>query len=231
MPKTSKSAGGIGESKVFGGSDAPSYLEDLHIEGKRIGDAYTADQIQILQYAWTDEAVAERNAAAAARGTLVDSAARVTGGFSEIPEDFEKAKEQRHDFKADEANEVWEAPDILKSKADRYVKPGMRPKFISPDRQELGAYELVKDGNGNQVKAGRLLLAQMPEAKARARNEYYRKLGAQQQAQIIGNAKEQASRLARDTKGVRGRFIKESSPDSGDGLQVRRGNAAETETY
>lgn len=84
---------------------------------------------------------------------------------------------QRRDFRADDDNDIDAAPDPLRTLSERYVQPGFRPRFLSEARLnkegsiDSRGYEVVKDGNGNPVKFGSMVLGQMPEERAQAIND------------------------------------------------------------
>lgn len=233
-------AAGIGESKLFIAPEtaqASSYLEDLHINGKRIGDHFTPEQIAMLRFEFTDEGYAERNAG------KVDAAARVTS------DGFDKALEHRGD-KLEAGMEPWAAPDPLRELADAHVPAGMKPKFLSKrvmDKVGKRGYEIVTV-DGEPVSCGNMILGMMPESKARQRNAHY----AQESRDAIKESQEQKreeqARMARDSgeamyagplnprESVTGRAIgvSEERAKAGDfpdynptaevGLHVRRGN-------
>src|SRR5258708_18807057 len=189
-------AQGFGESQMFADpkSNQTSYLEALHINGKLIGENFAREQIALLRYEWTDEGIAERNEG------KVESAARVTA------DGFEKACEARADHLSNESMEPWEAPDPMKELADAYVGKGMRPRFLSPVVVEkrargLRGWEPVRDQNGNLVKLANMVLAQMPEEKARKRQRYYQEMGASQLDSHQSKQREEQERSARDGGG------------------------------
>lgn len=230
---------GVGESKVFAAEDAPqsSYLEDLHIDGKRIGDHFTPEQIVMLRYEFTDEGIAERNEGRA------EAAARVVSG------EFDKALEHRGDM-LEAGMEPWQAPDPLRELADVHVPPGMKPKFLSKrvmDKVGKRGYEIVKV-NGEPVSCGNMILGMMPEYKARQRNAHYAQESRDAIKESQERAREEQARSARDSKEqpyvvplrpneiVTGRAVgvSEERAAAGDipdydptatmGLQIRRGN-------
>jgi len=172
---------GVGASRVHRDPHAPDpyrHLRGLHVGGVKI-ETMPEDQVARLSYDHTDEAIEQRN-----RGKA-ETAAHVRGtGGDRAPVtavDFERSVEQRRDFK-EHGLEPWEAPDPMKQLAERHVAPGMAPKFLSPsqiDKRGLRGYEIVKDSDGQPVRVGRMLLGQMPEAKARARREHLRKAGSE----------------------------------------------------
>lgn len=231
---------GIGESKLFIApetAEAKSYLEDLHIDGKRIGDHYTAEQIAALRYEWTDEGFAERNQG------KVEAAARV------VSDGFDKALEHRGD-KLDAGMEPWAAPDPLRELAEEHTPPGMRAKFLSKRVLEKvgkrGFQVVVKDGE--PVSCGNMILGVMPEHKARQRNAHYAQESRDAVQESQEARREEQARAARDSgesvyggplrpnESVTGRAIGVSeeraaagdypdyNPTAAVGLHVRRGN-------
>ena len=177
---------GVGPSKLHRDPNAPDpylHLRGLHVGGVQI-EQLPEEMVARLSYAHTDEAIEQRNAGKAdtavhVRGAAGDRAP-VTGA------DFDRHLEERRDFRED-GSELWEAPDLMKELAEKYVAPGMAPKFLSPmqiDKRGLRGYEIVKDSTGQPVKVGRMMLGQMPEAKARARKEHFRKKGSERLAAI-----------------------------------------------
>jgi hypothetical protein len=188
---------GVGPSKVHRdpqAGDPYAHLRGLHIGGVPIADI-SEDLVARLSYDHTDEAIAERNAGKAESAVHVRSAAGdrapVTAG------DFDRSVEERRDFRQNQL-EPWEAPDPMKELTEKHVPPGMAAKFLSPaqcDKRGLRGYELVKDSEGQPVKVGRMMLGQMPEPKARARREHYRKVGAARLAAIEEEHAERQRRL------------------------------------
>jgi len=237
-------AAGIGESKLFIAPEtaqAKSYLEDLHIDGKRIGDHFTPEQIALLRFEFTDEGYAERNAG------KVEAAARV------VSDDFDKALEHRGD-KLDAGMEPWAAPDPLRELAEAHVPAGMKAKFLSKrviDKVGKRGYEIVK-ADGEPVSCGNMILGMMPDHKARQRNAHYANESRQAIREAQERQTEEQARAARDSgeavyagplrpnESVTGRAVgvSQERAASGDipdynptatmGLQIRRGNDRRT---
>jgi hypothetical protein len=177
--------GGIGESKIFcaPNPEKDAALERMlacHINGVPIRELKLEPQVlAALDYWGTDEGIEEKNA----RPNV-----RPASGVELGREPFDKALEQRKDDVRDRGMETYEARDPLKEVADRYVGKGMKPKFLSPARIKdaggVGDYQVVKDENGDPVRVKGMVLAEMPKAKAEARNRHFRERGNQMLKQI-----------------------------------------------
>ncbi len=166
------SAQGYGESRVFRDPDAPDPYEKVrncHVGGKLVGEVFNESQIALLSYEQTDEGIAQRNAGKSEHRVSV------------VSDGFDSAIRQRRDDVKDRDMDSWEARDPLKEVCDRYVEPGMRGKFLSAQKIKensgTGDYEVVKDANGDPVRVRGLVLGQMPEQRAEARNRHYRERG------------------------------------------------------
>lgn len=137
---------------------------DCHVGGVPVRNLPLEVQGRIL-YQQTDEGIEEANR------DKVPGAARVT------KDEFSKSCQHRKDAIVEQGMQPWEAPDPLREVAQRYVRPGFRPRFLAPaaiDQRGMRGFEPVLDENGRQVKVRNLILAQMPEETARQRNEFYR---------------------------------------------------------
>jgi hypothetical protein len=179
-------SGGVGPSKLHGGSDdGPDTrrierLRKCHINGVAIPDLHLLDDIlRALDYAATDEGVAESNA----RPNV-----REASGVSLGKDGFDKALEERRDDVKLREKPLFDSRDPLKELADRHAVPGMRAKFLSANRLKerggTGDYQIVKDKDGNDVKVRGMVLAHIPEEVAAARTEHYRDRGNQILKQI-----------------------------------------------
>lgn len=185
MGKKIQSGGGIGESKIFGGVPHPEgtgvdRILECHINAVKIGELNLDPQVLgALDYWATDEGIAEK----ASRPGLVEPS-----GISLGPDGFDKSLQQRRANVKEDGMELYEARDPLKEVADRYARPGMRPKFLSAAKIKEGGgtgdYEVVKDASGDPVKVRGLVLGQIPEARAEARNKFFRNRGNQLLKQI-----------------------------------------------
>jgi hypothetical protein len=183
--KPIKSAGGIGDSKIFCAPNAEKdaareRMLDCHINGVAIRELNLEPQVfAVLDYWATDEGIEERNA----RPNV-----RPPSGVELGREPFNKALEQRKDDVRDRGMETYEARDPLKEVAERYVGKGMKPKFLSPARIKdaggVGDYQVVKDENGDPVRVKGMVLAEMPIARAEARNRHFRERGNKMLRQI-----------------------------------------------
>jgi hypothetical protein len=227
---------GVGESKNFGNPQAPenSYLEKLHMGGKLIGENFTAAQIAMLRFEFTDEGIAERNAG------KVESAARVTC------DPFAKEVQHRDDDQNTVGMEPWEAYSPMKELEAKYMQPGMRARYLSDrtvQRSGMRGWVPVKDERGNLVKLGNMQLAAMPEAKAKKRNQYFADLSANNIQRETEAQQEKQEQIAREggplaptsNATVIGRFGVGTGSEEGDqtydgnptatiGLQTRRGD-------
>ncbi len=181
-----KSAGGIGESKIFCAPEAErprtgvDKILDCHIDGVKVSDLNLDPAVlSALDYFATDEGVAEKEA---------HPNARPASGVTLGAEGFDKALQQRRDDVIEREIALFEARDPLKEVADRYAKPGMRAKFLSPQSVKenggTGIHQVVKGENGDPVTVKGMILGHAPEDVAKARNEHYRRKGAQLLKQI-----------------------------------------------
>ncbi len=172
---------GIPDSKTFNNPETaaePHSMEKYHINGALISDLALGPEILgALDYWCTDEGVAEKNA----RPDV-----REPSGVTLGADPFSKALEQRRDQVIDDSMDMYIARDPMKEVADRFTTPGMRPKFLSAASVKQGGgtgdYEVVKypEGHpqkGDPVMVKGMVLGQMPERRAIARNNYYRAAG------------------------------------------------------
>lgn len=174
--KVIRSAGGIGESKIFcapaeeripGGVDR---ILACHINGKPVSEMNLDPQVLcLLDYYATDEGIAERNA---------EPNRREPSGISQGKDPFAKSLDERRDDVKLRDRMLFDSRDPLKEVADKYAKPGMKPKFLSAARMQeaggTGDYEVVKNQNGDPVKVKGMVLGHIPVELAEARNEHYR---------------------------------------------------------
>jgi len=209
-------AQGIGESKIFAapeGTFPDNPVLDCRVGGVRVRDLPLEAQGRIL-YQQTDEGFAERNAG------KVESAARVTAG------PFDKAVEERRDFRANEM-EPWMAKDPMKELIDAHIGPGMKGKFLSPSKCERDGTRGFKPVlvNGEPVKLGNMPLAEMPIELVERRNRTYRAKDAAALQQITEQFVTNQEREARDLMGPNDR----SGAHRGSSIGVRsfRGNENE----
>jgi len=213
-----KEMAGIPDSRPFAqtGNDPYAHLRELHVGGMRVGDL-PEDVIARMSYDHTDEGIEERNAG------------KKEGAAREISGPREKKIAQRRDHLGNDSLEPWMAPDPLKQLADEHTTPGFSPKFLSPDlikrKGTRGFQPVIK--NGEPVKMGELILAQMPIEQVQQRNRKYRELSNQAQREVSQNFAEQRGGRASDfdddvPSNRQGRAL----PVLGDGLQNDRGFAA-----
>jgi len=167
------SAGGVGESKIFAapeGTFDDNPILNCHVAGVLVRDLPEAVQSRIV-FRQTDEGI-EQEEARILEQNGGRPAANVEIGAG--PED--KALQQRRSQIKDEDYEPYMARDMMRELADKHVPKGMRPKFLSPskvkERAGTGDWEIVKV-DGQPVTYKGMLLAQMPEKRARARNRHY----------------------------------------------------------
>jgi len=179
MPKKIQVAGGVGESKVFCAPEAERPVTGVdrilacHIDGKPVKDMGLDPQILCaIDYYSTDEGIKERENA---------PMARESSGITQGAGPFEKALQERRDDVLNRGKALFDARDPLKETADRYAKPGMRPKFLSAarikDEGGTGIHELVKDEKGEPIKVKGMLLAHCPVEVVQARDKHYRARG------------------------------------------------------
>lgn len=180
--------GGIGDSRIFVDPDAEPIdhlapLVGLHFNGIAAEDIEES-ALKYLTPQLSDEhqvtltphiEVRDRGGRARVTATEVDKQIAERGEFLEDYED------------------TFLAPDARKDLADRHVGPGMRAKFINPNKlsktgRDARGFEIVKDERGEPVMHGVSVLGQMPEARAEARNKHYRKLGNEQLEHVYAKA-------------------------------------------
>jgi hypothetical protein len=181
-------AAGIPDSKPFidpETADQPSSMDGYHINGVLIAELNLPPQVlAALDYYATDEGMAERNAR---------PMVREPSGIELGADGFTKALDQRRDDVIDRDMDMYEARDPLKEVASSFTGVGMRPKFLSAASVKEGGgtgdWDVVKypDGHkqhGDPVMVKGMVLGQMPERKAIARNNFYRGRGNQLLKQI-----------------------------------------------
>ena len=176
---TIKSAGGIGESKIFCAERTDGELTGVdriltcHVNGVLISELNLQPQVLgALDYWATDEGIAAR----AARPGLVDPSGITLGA-----DGFAKSLEQRRDDVKDRDMDLYQARDPFKDVSERYAVPGMKAKMLSGKKIKEGGssgdYVIVKDAAGDPVKVRDMVLGHMPIAKADAKNKYFREKG------------------------------------------------------
>ena len=177
----------------------------------------------LIPYGNTDQGIEERMARphATAQLTRSEPPKSVVKGGS-----FDKNREARAASRL--GTEVFDAPDPLREVADAHVGPGMRAKFLSPgvvDRRGTRGFEIVRDANGDPIKVGAMILAQMPEKRAIARDRYFQDQGAAKLRAAKEEHQEQINQLERDAGVRRPGAGRAGRPDPAGGLQETRGNS------
>jgi hypothetical protein len=175
MAKTNKSAGGIGESKMFNAPDAePDPILACHINGVLISELGLEPHIlAVLNRQLTDEGIEEKNAR---------PEVRESSGITLGADPFTKSLEQKRDDVIERDMFSYDARDPFREVADKHAVPGMRPKFMSAQKIKDGGnrdYEVVKGENGDPVKVKGMVLGHIPEERAQARNRHFQKKGNQ----------------------------------------------------
>ena len=115
-------AAGIPDSKppvAPEGTFPEQSILDCHVGGVPVRNLPLEVQGRIL-YQQTDEGIEEANR------DKEPGAVRVT------KDEFSKACENRKDAITGQGMQPWEAPDPLREVAQRYVRPGFRPRFLAP---------------------------------------------------------------------------------------------------
>jgi hypothetical protein len=196
------------------GTTAAHPLDGCHVDGVLV-ETLPPDRKRGLFWKQTDEGIA-----ANAQGKTPPTRG-IEMGNGQLAKDLQR----KRDFASNE-NEPWLAPDPMKALASQHVGPGMRPKFLSESR--LGkegnytrGFEVVRHANGDPVKLGTLVLAQMPEEHAQRRNAHYQGKSESAVKKVYQTAREQ------DFDGVRGliRTAKELGMDSPAGDDYYEGAA------
>lgn len=193
---TIRSAGGIGESKIFCAPSAePTGVDILlgcHLNGKLISDLNLDPQIlSAISYTATDEGIAASNA----RENM-----REPSGITQGKGPFEKSLQQRIAEIKEKGMASYEARDPLREVAEKYAEPGMKPKFLSRKRITenggTGDYEVVKDKAGDPVSVKGMILGHTPIELADARNKFYQDKAARMLSQVTQKFKEDAAESA-----------------------------------
>lgn len=179
-------AAAVPDSRNFGAPDAPEFPPRL--AGKHVGGV-PCEQLpesvwHLMSVDHTDEGIAARNEGKAAPG----SGARITRS------EFDGQKERLRDFREAAPVEDFDlAPDPMRELRDRYVPPGMAACFLSGTNLgkvhgATGGWDIVKDEQGEPVRLGTLVLAQMPQHVRDAKQERYRAEGARNLQNVYLNA-------------------------------------------
>lgn len=193
--------------------EADSILS-CHINGVLIKDLNLEPHvIAVLNRALTDEGMAERNANPNRGETSgiqvqppredrrwIAETTSTPGHFEYLmrsTDEFGKALDQRRDDVNDRDMDSYSARDPFREVADTFTTPGMRPKFLSSTAIAEGGtrdHRIVKypEGHphvGDPVKVRGMVLGEMPERKAIARNKHYAAKGADLLKQVQGKHK------------------------------------------
>lgn len=197
MAKKIQSAGGVGKSKIFGGTPhqegtGVDHIRECHINGVLIAEMNLEPHILgVLDYWATDEGIQEKNS----RPNV-----REASGVSLGADGFDKSLHQRRDNVKEDGMELYQARDPLKEVADRFAVPGMRAKFLSASKIKEGSgtgdYEIVKDKAGDPVRVRGMVLGHVPEAMAKARNLHYQQKSATMLKQIGEKYKAEGGKTA-----------------------------------
>lgn len=132
----------------------------LTIEGQPV----PVGMAHLIPYGRTDQGIAESNEGKDVVYTRV------------VRDEWDQTIAKR----SDPSVPVWDSPDPMADAVKRYGRPGMAHKFLSPrhiDKKGFRHFEIVKDGDGREVKVGNMLLGEMPEEMRDARNRHYREVG------------------------------------------------------
>lgn len=132
-----------------------------------------------ITWGMTDQAMAERMRKLEAQG---GPAAVIT------TDSFDKRNEARVDHVIDRGGTIETAPNERKALADKFVKPGFQPRFLGGDRLRKNGtrgYEVVKDEDGNPVRYGEEVLAQIPIQKFKSRRIQAAAAAASQREGIV----------------------------------------------
>lgn len=156
MAKENKSAGGIGESKVF---TAPEGTFDdqpvLHMGGKPI----PPELLHAVPWANTDEGIAEAEARPGPRASVeVLSDETMPGRHAQR---FKESAEQ---------GKPWLAGNEMMRLMDVYRPEGHKVRFLADEvnkKSGLRGYQVVKDEHGEPVRFGNSVLGSVPDKRAR----------------------------------------------------------------
>ncbi len=156
------------------------------VGGKPIDPAFE----HAIPHRYTDEGVEEYNN----RPNVDKNGPRVEF----VADEFDKKIQQRMD-----AMEPWQAPDPMQELAEAHVEPGFRARFLSDrvvQRSGTRGWEVVKNEKGDPVRLATMVLAKMPEQRAKQRNVYYQEQAREQARDAIEHYQEEQERLIRDEK-------------------------------
>jgi len=92
----------------------------------------------------------------------------------------------------------------LEEAVEKYGNPGMAPKFLSPlciERFGMRGYVVVTKPNGDPVKVGTLIMAEIPKAMAERRLRHYAEMSNKQVREIESGFNDVAERHIGETSG------------------------------
>jgi hypothetical protein len=185
MAKLNKSAGGIGESKVFCAPEETrlrGHVDRIlacHIDGKPVAEMNLSPQVlSALAFEATDEGLAEATARPGPKSS----------GVTLGKDEWDKALKQRIADIKERGMVSYQARDPMKEVADKYAQPGMKAKFLSrkkiTENGGTGDYDVVKDKNGDPVSVKGMILGHTPVELADARNKHYQDKAAKMLSQV-----------------------------------------------
>lgn len=163
----------------------PNPVLDLHVGGIPVRDLPLENQGRIL-YQQTDEGIAEANAGKEPRRVEI------------LSDELSKSLEHRRDAVKDGMN-LGEAPNQMREAIEKYIKPGMRGRFLSPkvvDRRGMRGWETVLDEQGKEIKVGDCFLGQMSAEAAKTRNKQVREYGNRLLGQVAENYMKEGGKTA-----------------------------------
>lgn len=156
------------------------------IAGRPVEDVVKVEDAHLLHYDQTDQGIAARNE-----------------GRSESRVEITESSWDKIIAARAEAAETWESPDPVKDVVAQYVPPGMRPKLLSDpvvNVRGMRGWKPVIGKHGDPVKVGTMVLAVMPEERARKRNEHYRDLAKDALVEATEGFAEKHDRLLSDSR-------------------------------
>lgn len=164
---------------------------DAHVVYARAVMAATPDPRLPRRY--TDEGIAE------ARQKAIDEGRPLpTPGLQVGESEHDKAIQARVDANNDKLPE-WEAPEPDVDLVDRFRKPGFRYRLLSPgviEKRGLRRWNPVIDPEtGSPAKYGAMILGEMPEDLAKARDRHMQQKAAAELQDIEDAQTEQIERL------------------------------------
>ena len=191
--RLNQEAAGIPDSKPSAVPGAVDAILQCHINGVLISELNLEPHVTaVLNYQLTDEGIAEKNA---------QPNVRDWAGHASVGRDgWDKSLEERRDDVLDRDMDLYQARDPFKEVADRFVHPGMRAKMLSAKRIKEGGgsgdHQIVKypaghPQAGDAVTVKGMVLGEMPERMAIARNKHYRQKSTDLLAQVEGKHKSQ----------------------------------------